>query len=99
VLSKNLPEAEATLKRAAAGRNPDPRVRGNLALVVGLQGRFDEAETIARADLPPDQAAANVAYLRKMIAQQQNATPARSQPRRGGIGGPAVGVGGGRPAS
>jgi Flp pilus assembly protein TadD len=95
VLAKNLPEAEATLKRAAAagaGRTTDPRVRGNLALVIGLQGRFAEAEAIARADLPPDQAAANVAYLREMIARQSAAqgTPqSRPQPKRGGIGGPA----------
>ncbi len=80
-LSKNLLEAEATLKRAAAGRSTDPRVRQNLALVIGLQGRFAEAEVIARAELPPDQAAANVAYLRQMLAQQ-NAIQARSQPRR-----------------
>jgi Flp pilus assembly protein TadD len=46
-------------------------VRQNLALVVGLQGRFQEAETIARADLPPDEAAANVAYLRQMLAEQK----------------------------
>src|SRR5580704_8684314 len=71
-LSKELPRAEATLKRAAAGARVDPRVRQNLALVVGLQGRFAEAETIARADLPPDQAAANVAYLRQMLAQKGN---------------------------
>ena len=45
-------------------------MRQNLALVVGLQGRFQEAETIARADLPPDEAAANVAYLRRMLAQK-----------------------------
>ena len=88
VLSKNLPEAEATLKRAAAGRTTDPRVRGNLALVVGLQGRFAEAEEIARADLPPDQAATNVAYLRDMIARQ-SAQGRGQQPRRGGLGGPA----------
>jgi Flp pilus assembly protein TadD len=80
-LSKNLPEAEATLKRAAAGRSADPRVRQNLALVVGLQGRFSEAEEIARADLPPEQAAANVAYLRQMLAQP-NALQARAQPKR-----------------
>ena len=43
-------------------------MRQNLALVVGLQGRFAEAETIARADLPADQAAANAAYLRQMLA-------------------------------
>jgi len=38
--------------------------------VVGLQGRLSEAEGIARADLPSDEAAANVAYLRRMLAQQ-----------------------------
>ena len=34
----------------------DSRVRQNLALVVGLQGRFDEAEQIASQELSPDQA-------------------------------------------
>jgi Flp pilus assembly protein TadD len=67
-LAKNLKDAEATLRRAAAHQPVDPRVRQNLALVVGLQGRFPEAESIAQADLPPDEAAANVAYLRKMLA-------------------------------
>ena len=45
-------------------------MRQNLALVVGLQGRFGEAESIARADLPSNEAAANVAYLRQMLTQQ-----------------------------
>jgi len=88
VLAKNLPEAETALKRAAAKGSSDPRVRGNLALVIGLQGRFAEAEEIARADLPPDQAAANVAYLREMISRQ-SAQGRGQQPKRGGIGGPA----------
>ncbi len=44
-------------------------MRQNLALVVGLQGRFQEAERIAQADLPPDEAAANVTYLRQMLSQ------------------------------
>src|SRR5258705_354475 len=56
--------------QAVSRPGAEPRVRQNLALVVGLQGRFAEAETIARADLPPDLAAANVAYLRQMLAQQ-----------------------------
>jgi Flp pilus assembly protein TadD len=71
-LSKDLPNAEATLRRAAEHRSADPRVRQNLALVVGLQGRFAEAEQIAGADLPHDQAAANVAYLRKMLARNND---------------------------
>jgi Flp pilus assembly protein TadD len=81
-LSKDLPNAEATLRRAAAHRPVDQRVRQNLALVVGLQGRFPEAEQIASADLPPDEAAANVAYLRKMLPSksdlQKPAKPART---------------------
>jgi Flp pilus assembly protein TadD len=47
-------------------------VRQNLALVVGLQGRFGEAETIARGDLSPEEAAENVAYLRRMLAEQKD---------------------------
>ena len=43
------------------------RVRQNLALVVGLQGRFAEAESIAQADLPAEEAAANVTYLKQML--------------------------------
>jgi Flp pilus assembly protein TadD len=81
-LSKDLPRAEATLKRATTGAHVDPRVRQNLALVVGLQGRFAEAESIARADLPPEEASANVAYLREMLAQQSDALN-RDQMRRG----------------
>jgi Flp pilus assembly protein TadD len=80
-LSKQLPRAEATLKRAAAGQRVDPRVRQNLALVVGLQGRFAEAETIARADLPAEEASANVAYLRQMLTQRSDA-PIHDKTRR-----------------
>ena len=52
-LAKDLPKAEATLRRASARPGAEPRVRQNLALVVGLQGRFQEAEQIAQTDLPP----------------------------------------------
>jgi len=72
-LSKDLRRAGETLRRAAERGGADRRVRQNLALVVGLQGRFQEAETIARADLPPPEAAANVAYLKQMLAQKGNA--------------------------
>jgi hypothetical protein len=59
-------------------------VRQNLALAVGLQGRFAEAESIARADLPPDEAAANVAYLSRCWPQGQ---PAHRRPRQAAGGG------------
>jgi Flp pilus assembly protein TadD len=71
-LSRDLPKAEATLRRAAQQRPADPKIRQNLALVIGLQGRFAEAEKIVRADLSPEEAAQNVAYLRRMMAQQND---------------------------
>jgi Flp pilus assembly protein TadD len=72
VLSRDLPKAEETLRRAYASARADARVRQNLGLVVGLQGRFAEAETIVRADLPADEAAANVAYLKQMLSRKDN---------------------------
>ena len=69
-LTKDLKRAEATLRQAVARPDAAPKARQNLALVVGLQGRFAEAEKIASADLPPEEAAANVTYLRQMLAQR-----------------------------
>jgi Flp pilus assembly protein TadD len=72
VLSKDLPKAEEILRRAYSSTRADARVRQNLALVVGLQGRFAEAEQIVRADLPAEEAAANVAYLRQMLNRKDD---------------------------
>jgi Flp pilus assembly protein TadD len=69
-LMKDLKRAEVTLRRAVAQPKASPKARQNLALVVGLRGRFAEAEAIARADLPEAEAAANVGYLRQMLAHQ-----------------------------
>jgi Flp pilus assembly protein TadD len=71
VLEGNLKKAEDTLKQAAATPrgSRDPRLRQNLALAVGLQGRFDEAREIASRDLPQQQVEANVAYLQTMLSQ------------------------------
>lgn len=70
VLEGNLVEAERTLRQAVTGgQRVDPRVRGNLALVVGLQGRFDEAMQIAQQDLSPQEAEANISYLRQMLSE------------------------------
>jgi Flp pilus assembly protein TadD len=67
MLTKELPKAEGALRQAYASTRADARVRQNLALVIGLQGRFSEAEGIVKADLPPEEAAANVAYLKEML--------------------------------
>jgi Flp pilus assembly protein TadD len=83
VMSGDLAMAEKLLRRAMAQANADPRVRQNLALVVGLQGRFDEAQKIASADLSPDEAAANIAYLKQMLASQQNSWQALKDGKAG----------------
>ncbi|MCA8902040.1 MAG: tetratricopeptide repeat protein, partial [Hyphomonas sp.] len=70
LLAGDLAKAEQYMQQAASQPGADASVRQNLALVVGLQGRFQEAETIARRDLSPEQADANVQYLRSMLAQQ-----------------------------
>jgi Flp pilus assembly protein TadD len=72
VLEGDLKTAETYLRSAIGQPGADSRVRQNLALVVGLQGRFDEAEQIAGQELSPEQAQANITYLRQML-QQQNA--------------------------
>jgi len=70
VLSKDLAKAEETLRHANSRADADPRVRMNLALVVGLRGHMIEAESLAKEGRPPEEAAANVAYLRRMLAKQ-----------------------------
>lgn len=70
-LQGNLKEAETELRAADAlpRSRSEPRIRQNLALVVGLQGRFDEASKIAQENLPPEQVEQNMAYLKKMLSQ------------------------------
>jgi Flp pilus assembly protein TadD len=71
VLQNNLPKAEETLRHAHERVPTDPRVRANLAFVVGLQGRQAEAESIVKADLPPDEAQAKVTALRQLLTKKQ----------------------------
>jgi len=72
-LAKDLPKAEEILRRANSRADANPRVRLNLAWVVGLQGRFAEAESIVKADRPAEEAAANVADLRRVLSRKDNA--------------------------
>jgi len=67
-LSKDLPKAEDYLRRAHGRPGAGVRVRQNLALVVGLQGRFSEAESIVKGAEPAAEAAGNVAYLRQLLS-------------------------------
>lgn len=55
--------AEPLLRRAAAQPGASLKVRLNLALALGLNGKMAEAEQILRRDLPPEQADSNLAWL------------------------------------
>jgi Flp pilus assembly protein TadD len=70
VLSKDLPKAEEMLRRAYSRAGKDTRVRMNLAFAVGMQGRDAEAESIAKADLPVDEATANVTELKRLLSRR-----------------------------
>ncbi|HVN02326.1 MAG TPA: tetratricopeptide repeat protein [Caulobacteraceae bacterium] len=56
-------KAEPLLRKAVAAPGATAQERQNLALVLGLEGRFDEAEHLQRLDLPPDEVSNNLAYL------------------------------------
>ncbi len=73
LLSKDLSKAEEILRQANSRPDADKRVRLNLALVLALRGHVGEAEELARQRRPPEEGAANVAYLRKMLAKKTSA--------------------------
>lgn len=58
----DLAGAEVLLRQAAADPRASAQERQNLALVLGLQGKFAEAEQLVRRDLPPELAENNIAY-------------------------------------
>lgn len=69
-MTNELPKAETHLRRAVQMRGANTQTRQNLALVVGLQGRFQEARALYAAELPPEQVEANMAYVRALLTQQ-----------------------------
>ena len=88
VLSKQLPQAEDALRRAHGAAPSDARVTQNLALVVGLQGRAAEAETIVSAGLPPQEASESIEGLRAML-RNGNARSSGGSKQRAEIRAPA----------
>jgi Flp pilus assembly protein TadD len=76
MLSKDLGKAEEVLRKAYGRADGDRRIRMNLAVVLGLEGRAAEAENIARANLPVDEANANVATLKRLLGRKDNARAA-----------------------
>jgi Flp pilus assembly protein TadD len=72
-------KAEAMLRQAEA-KGGSAKTRQNLALVLGLQGKFDEAKTVSSADLGDAGAKSNSDYLRKMVKVDPVATPVVGAP-------------------
>jgi len=62
-------ESEALLRKAGENGHDDRRIRQNLALVLGVQGKFDQAREVASVDMNSAQAKSSMTYLRNMMAK------------------------------
>jgi Flp pilus assembly protein TadD len=82
-LSRQLPLAQTTLELAAAQPAASARVRQNLALVLALEGKFDDAQRVAQRDMQPIQAAENVEAIKEMIAQNNTWNQIRAADSKG----------------
>jgi len=69
-MTNDLSAAETSLRRAVKMRGATSQIRQNLALVIGLQGRFEECRALFAAELPPADVEANMAYIRALLTQQ-----------------------------
>lgn len=69
-MTGELDQAEQQLRHAVGMRGASSQIRQNLALVLGLQGRFDECRAIYQRELPAEQVEANMAYIRALLTQQ-----------------------------
>mgnify|MGYP001801402154 FL=1 len=70
-LTGQLEAAETSLRKAVLAQGADVRIRQNLALILGLQGRFDEMIAVD-PNAPPRSIEANQRALREMIAPRRN---------------------------
>jgi hypothetical protein len=73
------------LRQAVGEPGAQAQMRQNLALVLALQGKYDEAQSLANRDLLPSAAANNISYVRELLGQ-----PARWNDMSGGANAPAA---------
>jgi Flp pilus assembly protein TadD len=72
-------KAEALLRQAAADNtNDNPKIGQNLSLVLGLQGKYEEAKSTGKKALSDDSAAEDVSYVRQMVKLEQRDGAQRS---------------------
>ncbi|MFK7901426.1 MAG: tetratricopeptide repeat protein [Nitratireductor sp.] len=82
LLEGELQQSEKYLRQAIGRPGADSRTRQNLALVIGLQGRFQEAEKMAAGELNQSEAQANINYLRQMLKQQNAWTDLKQEDKK-----------------
>lgn len=63
-------QAEPLLRQAAADQSADPKVSQNLALVLGLEGKHEDAKAVMIRNLPADEVADDTNFVRKMVGTQ-----------------------------
>lgn len=69
-------QAESMLKQAAAQQGATAKVQENLAIVLGLQGRYEESRQVAAAAMPGETASANTDYIRNLVKRPAVSAPA-----------------------
>jgi Flp pilus assembly protein TadD len=74
-------KSKELLRKAVASGHDDKRVRQNLALVLGLQGKFEEARQVASVDMTAGEAKTSMSYLRNMLSSPTQF--AAAQPENG----------------
>ena len=73
-MSGNSAKGEELLRQAAAAQGATPRVKQNLALVLGIEGKYDESKQVAAAVMAPNDAAANADLIRRMTRNDPKAS-------------------------
>jgi Flp pilus assembly protein TadD len=68
-------KAESLLRQAASTDGNSPRIRQNLALVLGLQGKYDEAKLVAARDMPMMNATENAEFLQQVTKLDPKSVP------------------------
>ena len=74
-MSGDAKKAEEILRQVADKGGNSSKVKQNLALVLGLQGKYDEAKTVSGTSLTADAASENSEYVRKMVRLTPQTSP------------------------
>jgi len=70
-LDGKLADAETYLRRAisVSEKGSQPKIQRNLALVLGLNGKFNQSAEISNEVLSPEDTTVNITYLKDMLSR------------------------------